>query len=172
MGAPGDTWVRPCPPQSQLRWGCSGAGTVGFCAPPRMASPQPFQATPSPAWFLSQRNLLWSDTRLLPLPFGSCISVVTLFQVQERKIEGRRPRTAGGLRCLLCRAPSAHPQEAGGQSDRQKLPPASWTIEAEQWQVKAAAGYNGRMKMWDNINQLLLLGICWLLTHRGTRSNE
>lgn len=43
--------------------------------------------------------------RLFPLPFGSLISSVILCQVEERKLKGRRPSTAGEARCLLCHAP-------------------------------------------------------------------
>lgn len=43
--------------------------------------------------------------RLFPLPFGSLIHFVILCQVGARKIKGRRPSTAGEVRCLLCHAP-------------------------------------------------------------------
>lgn len=50
---------------------------------------------------LSQAQHLF---RLFPLPFGSLLSSVILRQVGERKIKGRRPSTAGEVRCLLCHA--------------------------------------------------------------------
>lgn len=48
---------------------------------------------------LSQAQQLF---RPFPLSFGSLISFVVSCQVGERKTKGRRPSTAGAVRCLLC----------------------------------------------------------------------